>query len=235
MGDSSYELLSMGLRYWFVLLLFLTLLRAVYLMLVERREYKKALRRLPDAGLVGEVVDLDTGKSQPLPREGLLGSGRFCDLKFKGLHRREMEFVFRSGLGLKLIPIHRGSQAILDGEPLNKADSFALHGTVLQLRGHTLRFRLFAGLDLPYREALPDEAFLRTDDSGFGEGSPWEIEPGLYARPSRPQPLDSLDPGWQYAVPETYLNPSPAVPPPPGETLDEAPEVSLWGDEHEQP
>ena len=50
MGDASYELLALGLRYWFVLLLFLTLLRAFWLMLGDRREYNRALRLLPDAG-----------------------------------------------------------------------------------------------------------------------------------------------------------------------------------------
>lgn len=177
MGDTSYELLALGLRYWFVLLLFLTLLRAFWLMLGDRREYIKALRRLPDAGLVGDVVELSTGKSQPLPREGLIGSGRGCDIRLPRLHRREMEFVFRPGLGLKLIPIHRNHHSILDGEPLNKADSYALHGTVLEVRGHTLRFRLFAGLDLPYREPLPDEVFFQQDLDALPGDSPWDAAP----------------------------------------------------------
>ena len=174
MGDTSYELLALGLRYWFVLLLFLTLLRAFWLMLENRREYNRTLRQLPDAGLIGEVVDLKTGKSQPLPREGLIGSGRGCDIRLSKLHRREMEFVFRPGLGLKLIPIHRKHKSILDGEPLNKADSFALHGTVLELRGYTLRFRLFAGLDLPYREPLPDEVFTQAKENAIYGDSPWD-------------------------------------------------------------
>ena len=207
MADAPYELLALGLRYWFVLLLVATLARAVWLMWGERREYNRALKRLPDAGLVGEVVELNSGKSQPLPREGLIGSGRGCDIRFPGLHRREMEFVFRPGLGLKLIPIHRNHQSILDGEPLNKADSFALHGTVLQLRSLTLRFRLFAGLDLPYREAVNEAGYFDPAFSDADSDSPWDavpapgMQPGFYAN----EPV--LEQDWQYALPNEYLNP----------------------------
>ena len=133
MAESSYELLSMGLRYWFVLLIVLALLRAYFLMRRDNRDYRQALRQLPDAGLIGEVVDLHTGTAQPLPREGLMGSSRSCDIRHPGMHRREMEFIFRPGFGVKLIPIHRKHRALLDNEPLQKGDDFALHGTVLDL------------------------------------------------------------------------------------------------------
>ncbi len=202
MGDAPYELLALGLRYWFVLLLLLTLLRAVYLMWSENRAYQKALRRLPDAGTIGEVVDLQSGKSQPLPREGLLGSGRGCDIRFPRLHRREMEFVFRPGLGLKLIPIHRKHQSILDGEPLNKADSYALHGTILEIHGHSLRFRLFAGLDLPNREPFMEEGeALYTD----GPSSPWEA-PLPYTPPDQGAAPDAFE-EVPFTLPGEYLTP----------------------------
>lgn len=202
MGDTAYELLALGLRYWFVLLLFLTLLRAFWLMQEDRREYNRALRRLPDAGLIGEVVELSTGKSQPLPREGLIGSGRGCDIRLPKLHRREMEFVFRPGLGLKLIPIHRKHRSILDGEPLNKADSYALHGTVLELRGYTLRFRLFAGLDLPYREPLPDEVFIQPDHDSFSFDSSWDAVPPPVTFYPHDMQAAPCEPGHQYSLPE---------------------------------
>lgn len=222
MGDTSYELLALGLRYWFALLLFLTLARAFWLMWNERREYNRALRRLPDAGMIGEVVELTTGKSQPLPREGLIGSGRGCDIRLPRLRRREMEFVFRPGLGLKLIPIHRNHQSILDGEALNKADSYALHGTVLELRGYTLRFRLFAGLDLPYREPT------QPDFDAYTADSPWDAPPPMMPFPAAAPVAQPVEKG--YVPPEEYLLHSPGNEQPVNQPQGEA---SNPGDQYE--
>ena len=55
MQAPAYELVSMGLRYWFVLLAVFLLWRAYRLMRQDRRDYRRTLRQLPDAGLVGEV------------------------------------------------------------------------------------------------------------------------------------------------------------------------------------
>jgi hypothetical protein len=219
MGETAYELLSLGLRYWFILLIALTLLRAFWLMRRDRREYHRMLRQLPDAGLIGEVVDLRSGHSQPLPREGLIGSGRSCDIRLSGLHRREMEFMFRSGLGLKLIPIHSKHHALLDGEALKKADAFALHGTVLDIRGTPLRFRLFAGLDLPQRQVsnLMETNLNESDD--YAAGMPFSPfpDPLPSAVPPRAPKGSDLDMTWQYAPlpreiaapPESFPQPAP--------------------------
>jgi len=209
MAESTYELLSMGLRYWFVLLIVVALLRAYFLMRRDNRDYRQTLRQLPDAGLIGEAVDLDTGTAQPLPREGLIGSSRSCDIRHPGMHRREMEFIFRPGFGVKLIPVHRKHRALLDNEPLRKGDDVALHGTVLELRNARLRFRLFAGLDLPERQApasVPVQYPL--SDTVFPE--PGDHLPlTSYPEPLPPSPAGhDLEMTWQFApLPPEILNP----------------------------
>ena len=199
MGETAYELLALGLRYVFVLLGGLLLLRVLMTMLSDSRAYRQMLKQLPDAGLVGEVVELASGRSQPLPREGLIGSGRNCDIRVFGLHRREIEFAFRPGLGLKLIPVRRKHHALLDEEPLIKADAYALHGTILDIRGTRLRFRLFAGLDLPQRQAV-----YRGEGMGgqfaYEEGGLPLSDPGMELPPALP-PDPMLDMTWQYAPP----------------------------------
>lgn len=217
MGETAYELLSLGLRYWFILLIFLTLLRAFWLMRRDRREYRQTLRQLPDAGLVGEVVDLRSGHSQPLPREGLIGSGRSSDIRVSGLHRREMEFMFRSGLGVKLIPIHSKHHALLDGEVLSKADTFALHGTVLDIRGTPLRFRLFAGLDLPQRQVSEPVEIIQNQLDEFDEPMAFSSFPDplpAAVPPLTPENSD-LDRTWQYApLPQELPGPPERLPQP---------------------
>ena len=214
MQDTAYELLSMGMRYVFLLLAALMLLRSWRLMRRESREHRRALRLLPDAGLVGEVVDLRTGLGMPLPREGLMGSGHNCDVRFPHLRRREVEFQFIPGEGIRLIPMHRTRECLLDNAALTPRNNHALHGTVLEIAGNPFRFRLFAGLDLPVRKPadtsgkggqalqLKTDPASRTDSGaqqlpvppdGGASGTAWDAPP--------PASLSGPDLGmtWQYA------------------------------------
>lgn len=243
MGEAAYELLALGLRYWFLLLIALTLLRAAWLMRGDWREYRRLMRQLPDAGLIGELVDLRNGKAQPLPREGLIGSGRACDIRIAGLRRREMEFIFRPGLGVRLIPLHRRADALLDAEALSRADAYALHGTVLELRGNPLRFRLFAGLDLPERaEGLVVDWDRKAEDSlpdlapGAALDLPEPLPPG-----DAPGPLPGFQTGqgyappprqpslWQQAAPGPVMDaPQQEIDPQPLPLYPEEPEIPLY-------
>lgn len=150
-----YELIAMGLRYWLVFLAVVIIWRAVRLMQKDNRLYRRTLQQLPDAGLVGELVELETGKAFPLPREGMIGSGRASDIRLQGLQRRALEIVFRAGYGLRLIPSHRKHSMRLDGEAIRPGGDYALHGSVLEMGGRAYRFRLFEGLDVPELEARP--------------------------------------------------------------------------------
>ncbi len=149
MSGEAYELLAMLMRYVFVALGVVILLRAARQLHKDARAHKKEMKRLPDAGLIGEVVDLDTGKSQPLPREGLMGSGGGCDihLKRRGVRRRHVLFEFVEGKGLKIKP-HFGSKVAMEGVEI-KAPAYALHGTNVTLGNAHIRIRLFAGLNVP--------------------------------------------------------------------------------------
>jgi hypothetical protein len=206
MSQTAYELLALGLRYWFVLLIVLTLLRTGVLMRKDQCAYRRVLKQLPDAGLIGELVDLNEQVGQPLPREGLIGAGRSCDIRIRGLRRREMEFVFRPGLGVRLFPLHARHGALLDGEALQKGGAYALHGTVLELRGRPLRFRLFAGLDLPARvvyapqeDGFVEDAFLlQQGDVAYPELLPPPAPPGV-----------ELENTWEFApLPGEMIQPS---------------------------
>lgn len=193
--DTAYELLSMGMRYVFILLMLLFLLRAYVLMRRGSRAWRRALRNLPDAGLVGELVDVTENRGYPLPREGLIGSGRSCDIRLPGLRWREFHFVFRPGHGVCLMPIHQRNGALLDGEPLKRGNEFALHGTILEIRGLSCRFRLFAGLDLPARQRTAQANVLRE-----AEPAPWPgIETAPQPLPPGAPPEGGMDLTWQYA------------------------------------
>ena len=116
MPSETYELISLGMRYWFVLLGAVIILRAARWTLHDHRAYTRTMRALPDAGLIGEIVNLETGESHPLPREGVIGSSKACDVRFVGLRKRDLEYFFRDGHGVAIVPSHRRHQVLLDGE-----------------------------------------------------------------------------------------------------------------------
>jgi len=164
LSSDAFELVSLGMRYWFVILGFLIVLRAARWAWHDHRAYMHTLRSLPDAGYMGEIVNLDTGAAQALPREGVMGSGKACDVQFRGLRRRELVYEFREGKGILLMPCHKGNQILLEGAPLIGND-YALHGSRLSFPGYALRMRLFDGLDIPRRDTGSIQ-----DDAGFMPG-----------------------------------------------------------------
>lgn len=173
MSESLYQLIAMAARPAFLILAALIVLRGSRILLSEHHARKKLLRRLPDAGMVGEMRDIESDKSYPLPREGTLGSGRGCDIRLKGLRRRQVSFAFVEGKGMLLTPARRRSATWLDGVPLSRP-AYALHGALLRAGGYTLCVRLFAGLNVPDAAQLHDhwqpayeEDFYAPDQTGM--------------------------------------------------------------------
>lgn len=150
MQAEAYELMAMLMRYVFIGLGVLILFRGYRQMRRDARAHKKEMKKLPDAGLVGEVVDLETGKSQPLPREGMMGSSSACDIRIRrrGVKRTHALFDFVEGKGLRIRP-YRGHKVMMEGVRLS-ASAYALHGTQVTLGNAHIRIRLFAGLNVPH-------------------------------------------------------------------------------------
>lgn len=182
MSSEVYEILALLMRYVFSLIGLLIVWRSFLWLRRDAKAYRREMRSLPDAGLVGEMVNLMTGEAQPLPREGTIGSSRGCDIcvKGEGIQRTHARFEFEAGKGLRILPVRR-SQVLLGGVLLRGA-GYALHGTQLQVGNTILRVRLFAGLDVPhpamYQE--PDEVwdadvslpFWRWEDQGLEQLPP---------------------------------------------------------------
>lgn len=207
MQSDVFELISLGFRYWFVLLGLMIVWRALRWQMADQRAYQKIMKALPDAGLIGELVDLSSGESWPLPREGVIGSSKGCDIRFSGVRGREFEYAFVDGKGVEIIPAHRSHQLVLDGEKIG-AKAFAAHGSRLNLPGYSLRFRLFSGLNVPFksREAAyqPEEGFASrafSEDTDlqelYGSGMPL------------PDQLPGLQNGWMPSAHPGSTNQSP--------------------------
>lgn len=163
MSAEIYEMIALLMRYIFVVLGALILWRAYRWLRRDARAYQREMKSLPDAGLVGEIVDLYTGASQPLPREGTIGSGRDCDirLKYPGVKYCHALFAFEEGKGIRIAPRYR-RQILMEGIEM-RSFGYALHGTQLQIGDAHIRIRLFAGLKVPHPAQFAPEM-----DEGYG-------------------------------------------------------------------
>ena len=156
MPDEIYELIAQGARYWFLFLMVLIVWRSWRWYRKDRRQARKRLKLLPDAGYVGEMIVLsDTpgakrGTALSVPREGTLGFGRTNDLcvQAEGVAKRHLWFRFDDGRGLMVEP-YRGNSVNVDGEDFHsrKQPLYMAHGSRLYVGGCELRLRLFAGFE----------------------------------------------------------------------------------------
>ena len=136
----------------------LCVLFILFWLLSDSRSRHESLRSLPGSGTVGELVvlsgsrDLDPNTWFPVPREGILGSVRSCDLVIPcpGVQPKHLDFSWEDGVGLLIHP-RSGCEALVNGIPLTcrtKAASAPLtHGSLLQVGSAVLRLHLFAALD----------------------------------------------------------------------------------------
>ncbi len=189
MSPQAYELISLMMRYVFVFIGLMIVWRSFRWLRRDARAYQKELLSLPDAGLVGEIVNMNTGEAQPLPREGVIGSSHECDIRVKGpgILRNHARFEFVNGKGLKIIPLRRAS--VLLGGAETRMPGYALHGTQLRIGGVPLRVRLFAGLNVPHPAVYPEQA------------DHWDLEASPYPwnAPAEPEREEAFAPGGDEA------------------------------------
>ena len=153
-----YEVISLAARYFFALFIAFLALRGLSQTLAERREEQEQLRHLPGAGTVGELVVVSGGQHLdaetwfPVPREGVLGSLRTCDLavEARGVAGHHLDFCWKDGVGLLLKP-RRGCQVFVNDQPLDESSAPETvpltHGAILRIGEASLRFLVFAALD----------------------------------------------------------------------------------------
>ena len=156
MPDSVYEVVAQAARYWFLFLMVLIVWRSYRWLARDRKQRRKRLRLLPDAGFVGELVvlsgsdELPAGLALPVSREGVLGSVRGDDLyvPVRGVAKRHLWYVFEEEHGLRVQPLGRRA-AQVDGAALEgrHARAYLAHGSRLRVGEAELRLRMFAGFE----------------------------------------------------------------------------------------
>ena len=218
-GD-IWKILYTVSRYLFPLLAVCLVFLVLFYILSDARNRRDKVRSLPGSGTVGELIvlsggrDLDANTWFPVPREGVLGSIRSCDLVIPcpGVRTRHLDFSWEDGLGLLLRP-RTGCEVQVNGVPVTcrtrAADVPLTHGGILQVGSATLRLHLFAALDNTASSAapVPTEIPAVMPAPGF---VPYPAQPG------EPYSPVSVPPASVQAVPDPVIQ-SPDVPQTPAE------------------
>jgi len=202
-----FEVLSLAARWVFAFLALLLALRSLLALLSAGRDRRNAVKNLPGSGTVGELVVLSGGPELreetwlPVPREGVLGSVRTCDLVVPcpGVRKHHLDFFWQDGSGLLLRP-RSGCEALVNGVLLDcRSDPRSApltHGSVLTVGDAVLRLMVFAAL-APSAD-LPDPAA-------------YQPQPVPAPGPAVPPPQSV----WVQPMPVQQPVPPPAVPPQP--------------------
>lgn len=180
MPSEIYEVVAQGARYWFLFLMALIVWRSYRWYRRDRRQAKKRLKLLPDAGFVGEMVVMEgvgalkRGDALPVPCEGTLGTLRSNDLcvPVSGVAKRHLWFRFDEGEGL-LVETLQGNAAKVDGEDIKAkhASVYMAHGSRLYVGEAVLRLRLFAGFEGVSRAPVREEASAHAQPQDEGQAA----------------------------------------------------------------
>lgn len=157
-ASNIWNILYTVSRYLFPFLAVSLVLLLLFYLLSESRIRREKARMLPGGGTVGELVVLSGGKNLdvntwfPVPREGVMGAVRSCDLVIPcpGVRPKHLDFSWKDGIGLLVYP-HSGCEALVNGVPVtcksNRTPEPLVHGSILQIGSAVLRLHLFSALD----------------------------------------------------------------------------------------
>lgn len=229
-----YEVLSVASRWIFAFFALMLLVFALVWHHAERKERKERFKNLPGAGTVGELIvlsgsdELAEGTWFPVPREGVLGSLRSCDLVIPcpGVSSQHLDFSWQDGSGLLIRP-RVGCEALIDGTPVTRRfgtqDKPLLHGSVLQVGTAALRLQLYAALSHTNRTFTPPVPF-QGPETGYGapQAQPPVQYPAAAMQPWAAQPMQAPVPQEppeyvetiQYMPEPVQAAPEPAQPEP---------------------
>lgn len=230
MPAEIYEIVALAARFWFLFLMALIVWRSYRWYARERRQRKKRLRLLPDAGYIGEFVvlqgadDLKEGEVLSVPFEGTLGFVRSNDLcvPVPGVATRHLWFSYDERRGLKLTALGRNDFSVdektIGEEPKGLC---MVHGSRLYIGECELRLRMFAGYEVgmnPQRMMTvdyPPQQWQQAPYPAYGQqgmpypgmgayapGQPYGMNPPVYQQP--PQPMAGYGPAMPCYPPQGY-------------------------------
>lgn len=216
MPENVYEVISLGARYWFILLGVLLVLRTFRWLRRDRKATHDQVHSTSGIGMIGELSvissdgDLQYGMTMPVPYEGVMGSVRTCDLVIPDadVAPQHCDFSLIPGKGVVLRPRRHCIVYVNNREIASARKGTQLplhHNSQLQIGSTILQLRVFPGIDAGPAEELPYPQWLmQQPPNGNQPTFQWytgEQYP-LYGQP----PADPQQPVYpqQYGAPPHY-------------------------------
>lgn len=215
MSQETYNAVFLASHWLFAFFALMLVLFAFAWHHADRKERKDRFKNLPGAGTIGELVVLSGSDELPLdtwfpvPREGILGSLRSCDLVVPcpGVRSQHLDFSWQDGTGLLIRP-RLGCEVLIDGVPVSRRGAYAdtplLHGSVLQVGSAVLRLQLFSALSHTNRPFVPPAPVS-------GSGSSQWLPP--VSQPMQPPVQDPYTSAPAYPAPPVPNGTSDPLPP----------------------
>ena len=198
-SEQIWNILYMVSRYLLPVLAAVLVFLVLLYILSESRSRRERVRSLPGSGTVGELMvlsgsrELDAGTWFPVPREGVLGSVRSCDLVIPcpGVRTKHLDFSWEDGTGLLIRP-RTGCDVQINGVPVTcrtrPEDVPLTHGGVLQVGSALLRLRLFAALNPDVSLVPPVQEEVLPPEAGPFPFVPYQAPAGGFVPPVPPEP-----------------------------------------------
>lgn len=200
MNSDLYALIALAARYWFVALIVVLLFRGWRMTVADNRRAKLLREWMGQTGCVGELI-LSPGSrkrvSYPIPREGVMGSGRAADVRIRSreLMRAHAHFELREG-GLLIRPLGKAELSV--GGGFSGESVFLRDGDVLSIGRLQLMLVLF---DAPVEEEETDEWFEVGPDAVSEDDSEDDSDEWFGERPAARRARIPEDEGGQYQRP----------------------------------
>lgn len=158
MTEDLFRILSLSARYFFVFMLFFIVLRSYIWLKRDNASFKLYQKSVANAGVIGEAVvifggsTLQTGKRFNIYREGIIGSGKNCDLQLNSrfIHKRQAYYRLETGVGLYLELLHNGDISINAFEiDKNVKNAYIINGSILKLADVAIQVFFYPGFSVP--------------------------------------------------------------------------------------
>lgn len=182
MSGNLYELIAIGARYLFAVIMIIIVIRAWKITIVDSRRAASLRRLSPETGVCGEFLVLSgsgkvrEGMRYPVIREGLIGSSRKADVRLRDhdVHRSHAFFeLTKNGLRLRA----NGHSKIYNARGESRKELMLGDGAKITIGQIELMLILTEGTVAHEETAQESDMFDIPDDSEIFTRRPQSVSP----------------------------------------------------------
>lgn len=146
MYESGYDIVTLGMRYFFIALILYILLRLILQSITEFKavqNIKRQVRGVSPGYLMATAPEELAGEVYRLRRENTIGRGKRCDISIPHSSLAQLHaFIYEKQKGLYVADYGSHAGVLLNGEPIKKREELLYTQDELQLGDLIFRLHL---------------------------------------------------------------------------------------------